>query len=368
MLRGTISHAARTTAATPHPAGYAAANPLESLQTTLRTMKISPGLHSKLADLHEHHQAGITQWVQEQVTQARREPLSMSNIYARQAAAGASILSAMQEATGFLLKYDVRADNVSLIDSLTDFHRNNLNIDFGAAYSNLSDDKKLQVALTVEPGVLEKMGIAILPISPAEIAKLQATLPAGLLLNEGEFIATIDYLSSTTKLFAAVNSAERVKAFYGLPLFADVVKGVSTELNCAIKKLSANPAYARKDVVIHKGVNLHDAAGPFRLAALENALAHDKAVPFPHTLSASENEWGSYLVTKSPELYNVGMRIKIKQGAAVDALHDASTQGEQEVVVLAGALCKVTGKSEEMIPNSAAGYQVLATIYDLEQL
>ena len=46
MLRGTISHAARTTAATPHPAGYAAANPLESLQTTLRTMKINPDLHS----------------------------------------------------------------------------------------------------------------------------------------------------------------------------------------------------------------------------------------------------------------------------------------------------------------------------------
>lgn len=67
-------------------------------------------------------------------------------------------------------------------------------------------------------------------------------------------------------------------------------------------------------------------------------------------------------------LHKVGMRIKIKQGAAVDALHDVSTQGEQEVVVLAGALCKVTGKSEEMIPNSVAGYKVLATVYDLEQL
>lgn len=219
MLRGTISHAARTAATPPHPAAYASANPLEPLKTTLRTMKINLGLHSKLADLHEYHHAEVTQWVKEQVTQAHHEPFSMSNIYARQAAAGTSILSAMQEVTGLLLKYDMRAENMSLIDSLTDFHRNNLNIDFGAAYSNLSDDKKLQVVLTVKPGVLENMGITVLPISRVEITKLQATLPAGLLLSEGEFIAPIDYLSSTNKLFATVNSAERVKAFYGLPPF-----------------------------------------------------------------------------------------------------------------------------------------------------
>ncbi len=359
---------ARTSIVSHSRQTHLASNPLELIRQQLKTLKVGPQLQMQLVELHEQHHEELDQWSRDQASLAMRQPRSIYNEHARLAAEGYCLNTAIHEVSGFLLKYDVRAAGASLIDSISDYHRLILEADFQQAYRQLDEHGKMQLMMAVEPGVLKKLGIENSPISDRVLNRFSEKIPPSLFLTEAEFIAVIDYLNSSTKLFAALNSAARLKDFYAQALFAETVACVSAELNAGLIKLCLHPSFARTDITVHKGVCMSNQAGIFRLAALDHALMHDTKIYSPHTVSATEEETQSYLTTKSPDIYNVGLKVKIKRGAALDHLHDAITQGEHEVALPAGASFRVTGKSEQLVYNKLAGCAAPTTIYSLEQL
>ncbi|MGB4347066.1 MAG: hypothetical protein WBJ21_11800 [Burkholderiaceae bacterium] len=368
MFRVLANASARTSSIAPSRHIHLASNPLEQIRQQLKELKVGPPLQYQLVELHEQYHEELDQWSSEQAKLAACQPRSIYNEHARLAAEAYCLNTAIHEVSGFLLKYDVRTAGASLIDSISDYHRLILEADFQQAYRQLDEHGKMQLMMAVEPGVLKKMGIENPPVLDKALNKFSEKIPSSLLLTEAEFIATIDYLNSSTKLFAALNSAARIKDFYAQALFAETVACVSTELNAGLIKLSLHPCFARTDITVHKGVCMSNQAGIFRLAALDHALMHDTKIYSPHTVSATEEETQSYLTTKSPNIYNVGLKINIKRGAALDHLHDAITHGEHEVALPAGASFRVTGKSEQLVFNKLAGCAVPTSIYSLEQL
>ncbi len=368
MFRVLANASARPSSVVPSRHIHLASNPLEQIRQQLKTLKVGPQLQMQLVELHEQRHEELDQWSSEQASLAMRQPRSIFNEHARLAAEGYCLNTTIHEVSGFLLKYDVRAAGTSLSDSISLSHRLNLAADFQQAYQQLNEHGKIQLMLATETGVLKKMGIESPPISDRVLIRLSEKIPPGLLLTEAEFIAVIDYLNSSTKLFATLNGAARLKDFYAQDLFAETVACVSAELNAGLIKLSLHPSFARTDITVHKGVSMANHAGIFRLAALDHALLHDTKIYSPHTVSATEDETQSYLMTKSPDIYDVGLKVKIRRGAALDRLHDAITQGEHEVALPAGASFRVTGKSEQYVFNSLAGYAVPTTIYSMEQL
>jgi hypothetical protein len=343
-------------------------NLVEKLKLTIKGLKVDAQLQQKLANLHEEYYPGIKEWIRAEEKQAGTTGVSVDNPHARAAAEALTISNSIHEVSGFLLKYDIRYPEADLLGSIQAFHRIDLEKSSGETFRNLPEEKKIQVMLCVEPGVLEKIGISKFPISEQVLNKLRQDIPTEVLLNEAEFLATIDYLSSTTKLFAAINNAGRSKAYYQIPLFADAVQAVSNPLKSGLKKLSLHPLFKRTDIVVYKGVAMSDEAGAYRRAALDDKLTKGGVIYFPHSMSASEELTQSYSYSKSPDEYNVLLHIKIKQGAAVDCLHDIHTAGEQEIVAPEGMRCKVLNKNSEDVYSLKFGRNTTIDVYELQQV
>ena len=150
------------------------------------------------------------------------------------------------------------------------------------------------------------------------LAKSWGSIAPELLLSRSEMLALLDYVSSQTGTFNAVNGSAIASANYGEQLFSSVTEVFSAALVRAILKLSHHPYFERVNVETYKGINLSDKSGIFRKAALEAALGTEKPIVFPQVLSTTSDPIHSYAVAKHHLGYTLECQLVIARGFNAD--------------------------------------------------
>lgn len=263
-------------------------------------------------------------------------------------------------AANYALRLNVRdaADNPSaslpsarteqlFLEQIRPAHKERLFRDFGGTWKSNDELRQAAILSVLDPGLASKLGLRSSP-AHQDHARGWAAIPASQQLSEAEFLALIDYVNSGSDTFNAVNGAAIAAAYYGDKLLSELMLPFTQTLHRAVDKLCAHPWFGKRDVVAYKGINLNNAAGPFRLAMLESAKQDGRMVAFPSVLSATTVEHRSYAVGKHLQGYQVECRIRLNKAFDADPFHDPLTMGEMEVIAPAGArfLVKPDGREE----------------------
>lgn len=238
-------------------------------------------------------------------------------------------------------------------------HRDNLLNDFGLSFRAESAERKVSVMSVLSPRLLDRLRAdGVLAGADGGITNARKDKTSAQGLGEAELLALLDYVNSRSGTFNAVNGTAIARDYYGEPVLASAVAVFRAALHGAVDKLCGHEAFVLHNARACKGIRLDDLASPFRLHMLEEALAHRKLIAFPSVLSASSDPEKSYFRTKYDLGYTMELQMTMPIACTVDAFHDLSTKGEQEILAPAGQRYRVTGKSEQVVvvPEQAAEF------------
>lgn len=339
---------------------------LSSLKSELR--KLGPGspVLSRLEELQASGlYAEIREWAKAQ-TEMAGSPDQVLQCQ-KNAAEAHALTYALQAMVDFGQRYDgfspacmpvapadAGAPDTGFLRQIRPHHRESLLDDFSQSFRAESVERQTAIRSALSAALAGKLQAeGILP-SCSE----GASAAAGPRLDEAELLALLDYVNSRTGTFNALNSTAIARDYYGEPVLASALTVFRSALYGAVDKLCRHPAFGRRDVRAYKGVRLSDTAAGFRLRMLEEALAHRRLIAFPSVLSASSDPDKSYFRTKFDHGYTIELSMTMPVACDVDAFHDLSTKGEQEVLAPAGQRYRVTGKSEQrvLVPERAAEF------------
>lgn len=244
-------------------------------------------------------------------------------------------------------------------------HADRLRTEFRNSWRANSVLRQAALLSALEPGLAHKLGL-----TPGEhhavLAKQWGIIPPALRLTEGELLALVDYVNSSTGTFNAVNGAALTAAYYGEPVLQHMTATFTASLDSAIHKLCRHPYFGRQQVVTYKGICLSNESGIFRRAMLEAAVGTGRRIPFPNVISATANPAKSYAATK-PELgYSAELQITMPTAFDADAFHDTNTMGEEEVIGPRGQTFVITKKIGADVYTHRAGRFEQIDRYELE--
>ncbi len=243
-------------------------------------------------------------------------------------------------------------------------HRNNLLNDFSQSFNAESDERKASVLSVLSPELVDRLRAdGVLACSEDDMK--HGNKAPGQRLGEAELLALLDYVNSSTGTFNALNGTAITRDYYGEPVLASAVAVFRSALYSAVDKLCGHESFVLHNVPAYKGIRLNDLASGFRLHMLEGALAHRGRIAFPSVLSASSDPDKSYFRTKFDLGYTIELQLTMPIACAVDAFHDVSTKGEQEILAPAGQRYRVTGKSEQAVMVPEQGAEFIGYRYDL---
>lgn len=360
--RGWGSSQSSALANTPH---------LSKLRCELKALTSASPMLARLKDLHASGlYSEVREWAR---TQSAIDGPPDTVIRGRKHAAEAHALTyALQATVEFGERYEVAARidasipavgsdalESEFLRQIRPWHREHLLADFSQSFKAESGERKASILSVLSPRLIDKLradgvlaGTRDDRITPASGEEASGRL------GEAELLALLDYVNSSTGTFNALNGTAIARDYYGEPVLASAVAVFRTVLYRAVHKLCSHEAFVLRNVPAYKGIRLNDLASAFRLHMLEEALAHRRQVAFPSVLSASSEPEKSYFRTKYDLGYTIELHMTMPIACAVDAFHDLSTKGEQEILAPAGQRYRVVGKSEQVVavPEQAAQF------------
>lgn len=358
----------RTTSQTSRPLSTSKSCPKEKVKNYLKCISGKPDVLQSLKQLRHDMHDELVDWSGKQAQKGLNScGESHTSPELREAAAAHSLAYALRAVCDMTKNYelklaarmpgkqsDARQVDSEFLAHIRPEHMKRLRSDFSRTWSNNSLERRAAIFSAVAPGVMERLDVAA-KAEERELAMSWGSIPEHMQLLASELLALVDYVNSSTGTFNAVNSAAVAHAFYGEPLFMQLVAGFNAALDSAIEKLCKHPYFGLKNIVTYKGIRLENAAGPFRMAMLKDAIGTGRIIAFPNVLSTTRNEYASYASTKFSGGYSTELQITMRRGVDADPFHDDTTMGEMEVLGPRGQKFIVTEKTETFINDLETG-------------
>lgn len=293
----------------------------------LKKLEINPSLQKKINHLQALYYDDL-----QLLAEAEYQALPNHAIFepddsaaARERAEAVQLYRGVGAVARFLDEYSVHTPGMTLGDAISVRHKNYLLNSLHASYQKLSPSDQLALASVIRPDVLRTLGIPC----PAEgrqlsLANYQA---AKAQLNEHHVLALVDYCSSSTGHFNAINDSIRVWQLCGIKTLAMVTSCVSAPLEEALTILSTHEAFVYKGTT-WKGIALMDPAGPFRLSQIQPGMSYTS----PHWSSVTSVENQNYS-QKGDFFRTCKLTIHDAEGVRVHMFNDEKTIDESEVML-----------------------------------
>jgi len=349
---------------------------ITALKVRIREKALTGTTQQLVALRHSDLYRECYEWGKRQALAASSGTTSSQHSGARNAAAVHTICYALDAYVDFSKRYDATMPTLSVrstsgtpnlasvfLKQISPQHKEDLLTKFRATF--LANDEERQSALmsSLDTQLSERLiadGVIDRRDARATHDAIQSKQSFINGLNEAELLAVLDYLSSSSGTLNMVNGAAMAKAYYGEPALQSCVSVYSAMLNNAINKLCVHPWFARRDIVVYKGIRLTTLDEPFRTAMLREAHQNKSCVSFPSVLSASCDPNSSYARTKFSEGYTLECVITMRQGFYADPFHDTQSMGEHEILGSAMQRFRVTGKSSTLVsdPNTGSEQEI----------
>ena len=334
------------------------ARPIDQLKQTLKALPKEANMVQALRNIRTSKlYSEVFDWSKKEYEDIPRMGDIREDPHARNAAGGHALCYALNAVVHLSHKYDLKLVTRNIAGGDTEAiereffkqihpaHAVDLMNEFQCSWKANPELRQAALLSVLLPGVAMKLGLTATP-AHLEHAKAWNVIPPSLLLTEGELLALVDYVNSSTGTFNAVNGAALADAYYGEPVLQQMIGTYSAMLDSAIRKLCQHPYFGLHDVKTYKGISLYDESGMFRRAMLDAAVKTNKVIAFPNVLSATANPTKSYAVTKARLGYSLELEIKMRTAFDADPFHDTKTMGEAEVIGPRGQKFVVTDKVE----------------------
>ncbi len=213
---------------------------------------------------------------------------------------------------------------MTLDAAITPSHKSYLIESLALSFLKLKDSDQMAMASVIQPDVLINLD---LPISRdamnLSIANKNAGKPQ---LNEDQLMALVDYCSSASGMFNAINDSMRVWQICGVNKLAMITSCLSRPLNEGLSILSQYDAFIYRGP-LYKGVTICNGAGSFRLSRMQPGMQYCS----PHWSSATQFESQNY-AAKKPDR-QLQMTILDAEGVRAHMFNNTASIHEGEVIM-----------------------------------
>ncbi|MEK0427613.1 MAG: hypothetical protein RL001_140 [Pseudomonadota bacterium] len=292
----------------------------------LKKIEINESLWSTVCEIEDKFRADINDEVNYEYQRVPDHLLFSpdDSPAAAERALGYQLACGLSETPRFLLNYSVRTPEMTLEAAITPRHKGYLIESFTESFNKQNDSDQMAIAGAVQPEVLIKLG---LPVScdamNLSIANKKAGKPQ---LNEDHLIALIDYCSSDSGMFNAINDSMRIWQLCGANKLALITSCLSRPLNEGLSILSKHDAFLYRGT-LYKGLTICNAAGAFRLSRMQPGMQYCS----PHWSSATHFEKQNYAAIKPDR--QLQMTILNTIGVRAHMFNNTHSIGEGEVIM-----------------------------------
>lgn len=225
----------------------------------------------------------------------------------------------------FLESYSVTVPGMTLDAAITPKHKNFLIKSMQYGYEALKPNDQRAFVSAIDIDVLDKLGV---PMDPEAKQLSIANRKAGKQqLSENHLLALLDYCSSYTGHFNAINDSKRVWQLCGTDKLASITACLTDSLNEALNILSTHESFVYQGPA-WKGIAVLDPAGPFRLSRMQPGMTYVN----PHWSSSTSIESENYARSKADERCCT-LVITHAEGVRVHVFNDRTSNDEGEVMM-----------------------------------
>ena len=295
--------------------------------STLRQVRITPTLQSTINSLQDKYATDLQVMTEDEYRalpdHAIFEPDGSREALER--AQAVQVYRGVGAVARFLEDYAVHTPGMNLCDAITKRHRSRLLNSFHASFPNLSPSDQMALTSAIHPDVISKLNLTCsMEGKRLSIATQLAGTPQ---LDEHHFIALLDYCSSSTGHFNAINDSKRTWQLCGVDTLASITSCISKPMDEGLQILSRHPAFVYKGPA-WKGIALLEPAGPYRLSRIQPGMSYAS----PHWSSATHIEHKNYS-NKGDEYRTCKQSIAYAEGVHVHMFNDATSIDEGEVML-----------------------------------
>ncbi len=243
---------------------------------------------------------------------------------AAERALGYQLTCGLSETPRFLLNYSVSASDMTLEAAITPGHKSYLVESLINSFSKLKDSDQLAMASAIQPAVLIKLGLPVCrDAMNVSIANKKEGKPQ---LAEDHLLALVDYCSSNSGMFNAINDSLRLWQLCGVNKLALITSCLSGPLSEGLSILSKHDAFLYRGP-LYKGVTICNPAGSFRLSRMQPGMQYCS----PHWSSATHMEKENY-AAKKPDR-DLQMTILDAKGVRAHMFNNTNSIHEGEVIM-----------------------------------
>lgn len=320
------THQAQRKMSKPHSQQSTLLQLTQNCLTDLRKVNINRSVHSTLCDIHDKYSEGIKrELTHEYQNLSNGDLISAGNSpEAYEQALAFQLRCALSITTKFLVFYSVTATDMTLEAAISPKHKTDLIKSINDSLFGLDDSDQMTLASAVQPEVLQKLDLSLpkdainLSIANKEAGKPQ--------LTEDQLLAIVDYCSSATGMFNAVNDGMRVWQMSGVDKLASITSCLAKPLNEALSILRQHDAFVYRGP-LYKGINIYNAAGPFRRSKMQPGMEYTS----PHWSSATRIESENYSLTKPDR--QLQLTIFDAEGVRAHMFNDLTSISQGEVIM-----------------------------------
>lgn len=230
----------------------------------------------------------------------------------------------------FFEHYDILASEMPLENAMNPRHRNELTTGFQESWASMTQQDRMALINVVDETVFREMGIILNPNERRQAKKVsRMSRPQ---LNTVHCLALLDYTSSYSGSFNAVNSSARLWHYYGIAMLSKITAPLAIPFSEAIKILETHADF-RHEGPAYKGILIANPAGNFRMSCMQAGMTLQCA----HGLSAT-SEWKKNYASHSHTWPTRDMQITFVQarGVKVHLFNNVTSRDEMEIIIPEG--------------------------------
>lgn len=270
-----------------------------------------------------------------------------SSTHAKERAQANQLSRGVGSVASILENYSLHSPGMTLVDAISVEHKDYLIRAFHEGFQKLRLSDKIALVSVIRPDVLCALGIPCPPEGKRlSIGNQKSGKPQ---LDENHILALVDYCSSVTNHFNAINDSQRVWQLCGIDTLAMITSFISAPLDKALRILSTHEAFVYTGPA-WKGIALFTPEGPYRLSKIQPGMEY------------TSRHWSSVTCKENKSYNNKGdfrtskLHISHAQGVRIHMFNDSSTIDECEVMLPPAPMYFVEGPEKKTNVAGAASH------------
>ncbi len=230
----------------------------------------------------------------------------------------------------FFDNYDVSIPVVSLEIAINPMHRQSLISDFADSWASMKSEDRMALIDVIGEKTLHQLGI-MLNAHEKQYVKEKVSMMAPQ-LKMAHCLALLDYSSSHSGSFNAINNSARIWHYYGVRTLAKITEPLY-ELFCeALRILEYYPAFCYEGSA-YKNLSIANPAGNFRMSCMQAGMQ----LQCVHGISVTPAREKNYASSSNIwSIRDVQFTFVHSRGVRVHLFNNATSRDQMEVIIPEG--------------------------------